>query len=58
MFSRVEKSVVRGPFRAFPWPVWFAGHRRAHQVFPRLTRFEHAPAPAKLPGIFAAALRG
>ncbi len=58
MFSRVGKSVLRGPFRAFPRPVWFIGHRRAHQVFPRLTRFEHAPSAAKLPGIFAAALRG
>jgi hypothetical protein len=58
MFSRVEKAVVRGPFRAFPKPVWFVGHRRAHEVFPRLTSFEAAPSPLKLPGIFAAALRG
>ncbi|HEX5757721.1 MAG TPA: aldehyde dehydrogenase family protein [Thermoanaerobaculia bacterium] len=58
MFSRVEKSVVRGPFRAFPKPPWLLSHRRQHELFPRLTRFEAAPSPLQLPGIFAAALRG
>ncbi len=58
MFSRAEKAVLRGPFRAFPKPVWFVGHRRAHELFPRLTRLEAAPSPLKLPGILAAALRG
>jgi hypothetical protein len=58
MFSRVEKTVVRGPFRGFPKPPWLVTHRRQHQLFPRLTRFEAHPSPLKLPGIFAAALRG
>jgi acyl-CoA reductase-like NAD-dependent aldehyde dehydrogenase len=58
MFSRVEKSVVRAPFRVFPKPVWFATHRQAHKLTPKLSRFEAAPSPAKLPGIFALALKG
>jgi acyl-CoA reductase-like NAD-dependent aldehyde dehydrogenase len=58
MFSRVEKSVVRAPFRVFPKPVWFATHRTAHKLTPKLCRFEAAPSLAKLPGIFSLALRG
>ncbi|HTQ79899.1 MAG TPA: aldehyde dehydrogenase family protein [Thermoanaerobaculia bacterium] len=58
MFSRVEKSVVRAPFRVLPKPVWFVTHRTAHKLTPKLSRFEAAPSPAKLPGIFALALRG
>ncbi len=58
MFSRVEKSVVRAPFRVFPKPVWFATHRTAHKLTPKLSRFEAAPSLAKLPGIFRLALRG
>ncbi|HVT57101.1 MAG TPA: aldehyde dehydrogenase family protein [Thermoanaerobaculia bacterium] len=58
MFSRVEKSVVRAPFRVFPKPVWFLTHRTAHRLTPRLVRFEAAPSPAKLPAIFSLALRG
>jgi len=58
MLSRLQKSVVRAPFRVFPKPVWFATHKTAGKLTPKLTRFEAAPSPAKLPGIFAEALRG
>jgi len=58
MFSRVQKSVVRAPFHAHPKPAWFANHRTASRLTPRLVRFEAAPSPAKLPGIFSLALRG
>jgi len=58
MFSRVQKSVVRAPFRARPKPAWFADHRTAGRLTPRLVRFEADPSPAKLPGIFSLALRG
>jgi acyl-CoA reductase-like NAD-dependent aldehyde dehydrogenase len=58
MFSRVQKSVVRAPFRVLPKPVWFATHKTAGRLTPKLTRFEANPSPAKLPGIFALALRG
>jgi hypothetical protein len=58
MFSEVEKGVVRAPFRAKPKPAWFVLHRTSHQLLRKLTFFEAAPAPWKLPGIFALALQG
>jgi acyl-CoA reductase-like NAD-dependent aldehyde dehydrogenase len=58
MFSRVEKGVVRAPFRVFPKPAWFATHRAAGSLVPRLVQFEASPSIAKLPGIFSFALRG
>ena len=58
MFSRVQKSVVRSPFRAFPKPPWFVSHQTAHDLAAALTRFEADPSPLKLPEIFWLALRG
>jgi hypothetical protein len=58
MFSRVEKTVIRAPFRLRPRPVWFSTHRTAHLLTPKLVRFEAAPSMAKLPGILALAMRG
>jgi hypothetical protein len=57
MFSRPQKTVLRGPFRSTPTPPWFVTRRRAALgVFPRLTALELAPSPAKMPGILRAAL--
>jgi hypothetical protein len=58
MFDRIQKGVVRAPFRTSPKPVWFATHKTAHRLVPKLNRFEAAPSVAKLPGIFSLALRG
>ncbi|HET9766390.1 MAG TPA: aldehyde dehydrogenase family protein [Thermoanaerobaculia bacterium] len=58
MFSDVEKGVVRAPFRARPKPPWFVLHRASHELLRKLTYFEAAPAPWKLPAIFALALQG
>ncbi len=58
MFSRVEKTVIRGPFRARPKPIWFASHRTARRLARRLVRFEASPSILKLPRIVALALRG
>ncbi len=58
MFERVEKTVVRSPFRAFPKPMWFIGHRTAHRVVPHLIRFEADRNPAHLVPVAALALRG
>jgi acyl-CoA reductase-like NAD-dependent aldehyde dehydrogenase len=58
MFSRPQKTVVRAPFTVWPKPVWFATHRTAHKITPKLVRFEADPSAAKLPGIFSLALRG
>jgi hypothetical protein len=58
MFSRPQKTVVRAPFKVRPKPVWFATHRTAHRITPKLVAFEADPSFAKLPGIFSLALRG
>ena len=48
MFEKPEKTVLRGPFRPFPKPVWFASHKRKHQLGPALFRFETKPAWGRL----------
>lgn len=58
MFDRVQKSVVRAPFRVWPKPVWFATHKTAHRLTPKLSDFEAAPSMAKLAGILPLAMRG
>ena len=70
LFDRPQKSVVRAPFYPFPRgmahgqaailpkPPWFVTNKRAHEVTRKLTFFEAAPSPLKLPGIFVSALRG
>ena len=58
LLTNTEKTVLRAPFRTMPKPPWYVTHRRCHEVFGQLTRFEAAPSPAKLPGIFWAAMRG
>jgi aldehyde dehydrogenase (NAD(P)+) len=70
LFDRPQKSVVRAPFYPFPRgvahgqaailpkPPWFITNKRAHEVTRKLTFFEAAPSPLKLPGIFVSALRG
>jgi acyl-CoA reductase-like NAD-dependent aldehyde dehydrogenase len=58
MFGRVEKTVVRSPFRAFPKPIWFIDHRTADRIVRELVRFEVDRSPARLLPIGALALRG
>ncbi len=58
MFSRIEKTVFSAPFRVLPKPVWFLTHKTANRLTSKLGAFEAAPSVAKLPGIFALALRG
>jgi aldehyde dehydrogenase family protein len=58
MFDRPQKTVVRAPFRAWPKPVWFATHKTAHRLTPKLSAFEAAPSMAKLAGILPLAMRG
>ncbi len=58
MFSKVEKTVVRAPFRPFPKPPWFVSHRTSHKLAEKLVRFEASPSALRLPGIFATALQG
>jgi hypothetical protein len=58
LFSRVQKAVVRAPFRVWPKPVWFTSHRTAEPLTRRLIAFEAAPSPLRLPAIVSLALRG
>ncbi|MEM6454465.1 MAG: aldehyde dehydrogenase family protein [Acidobacteriota bacterium] len=57
MFDDVEKTVVHLPFVMRPKPPWFPSHRTSLGLAKRLTAFEAAPSPAKLPGILWQALR-
>jgi hypothetical protein len=58
LYSRTQKGVVRGPWGFLGKPPWFPDHARAHQLWPRLVRFEAKHSVLKLPGIFSAFLRG
>ncbi len=58
LFDKPERSVIYGPFRVFPKPVWFVTHKRGHEVGARLTRLEANPSLGQVPGIVLAALRG
>jgi len=58
MFGKIQKTVVRSPFRAWPKPIWFSSHRTAHRLVPHLIRFEAGRSPRHLVPLFALALRG
>ncbi len=70
MFDRPERTIVTAPFRPFPRnvlsggltmlprPPWFVTNTRQHVVARLLTSFQFKPSFAKLPRIFANALRG
>ncbi len=58
MFERVQKSVVRSWFRAWPHPMWFTDHTTSHLLVPHLIRYEVDRNPARLAPIFWHALRG
>jgi aldehyde dehydrogenase (NAD(P)+) len=54
----IEKCVIRGPLVVKPKPPWFAGHRKAHEIGPRMVKMEAAPSVWKMPGIIIKALQG
>jgi aldehyde dehydrogenase (NAD(P)+) len=58
MFERSERTVVEAPFRVFPKPAWFVGHKKAGVIGRLLTAFVHRPSVAKLPRILWNALSG
>ena len=58
MFDRAEKTVVRSPFRAWPRPLWFMGHRTAHRLVPHLIRYEATGSLLELLPVAWHALRG
>jgi acyl-CoA reductase-like NAD-dependent aldehyde dehydrogenase len=58
MFSRVQKTVFRTPFRMWPTPPWYVTCRTAHLTGRRLTRFEAAPSLWRFLAVLGAAVRG
>ncbi len=58
MLEHVEKTVVRSPFRAWPKPIWFIGHRHAHRLVPHLVRHEATGSLLELLPVAYHALRG
>jgi len=58
MFDRPQKSVVYGPFRAWPTPPWFVTNKKAHKVLPKCVRLEANPSLTKTMGVAFAAMGG
>lgn len=58
MFDKPLKSVVRGPFKPWPKPAWFATNKKGITIGKRLVDFQAEPSPTKLPGIFMNAMLG
>jgi aldehyde dehydrogenase (NAD(P)+) len=62
MIDDVEKCVARAPVMlrpvVDPKPLWFPGHRTAHQVGRRLVALERDGSWLRLPAVAAAAMRG
>jgi hypothetical protein len=58
LFDYPQKSIVRGPFRLWPTPVWFADHRNLTRLGRLATRFESAPSWLRLPGVAIAGMKG
>jgi hypothetical protein len=56
MFDEPEKTIIRGPFRTWPAPPWFASSRNSHQVFRRLVKMEADPSLRTFLGVLSAAV--
>jgi acyl-CoA reductase-like NAD-dependent aldehyde dehydrogenase len=54
LFDHPQKSIVRAPFRMWPKPVWFAGHRTLDRVGRHLTDFEARRSPKSLAAVLLA----
>ena len=58
MFDRVQKTVIRGPFRISPKPPWFVTNKVTHKLGPRLVALESSPSIGRLIRVAMQALRG
>lgn len=58
LFDHPEKSIVRGPFRMKPTPLWFADHKTQAATAKALLAMEANPGYARLPRLIANAVRG
>ena len=57
MIPRVQKTVIRGPFRQWPSPLVFPSHRTLAEMGRRLVDFEASPSLWRLPGLVVTAAR-
>jgi hypothetical protein len=57
MLRDPEKSVVHAPFRYWPRPVWFAGHKNSEPMQRALAYLWANPSPVTLTRVIAAAVR-
>lgn len=57
MFARTQKSVVRGPFVAWPKPAWFVTHRRSALAIRRIFDVQCTLSWARVPAAVWAAMR-
>ena len=57
-FHPFPRSVRRGENTLFPKPPWFLTNQTSESTARKLTEFAAAPSAAKLPALFASALRG
>jgi acyl-CoA reductase-like NAD-dependent aldehyde dehydrogenase len=58
LFDHPEKSVVQGPFRIWPTPPWFVGHKNLRELGKRLVDFETAPSWKALARVAFAGMKG
>ena len=58
LFDKPEKSVIRGPFRVFPKPAWFATNKQTHKIAEALLDFELNPSVKSLAKVLWPAVRG
>jgi len=58
MFDHPQKSIVRGPFRLWPTPVWFADHANLADLGRRAAFFEANPTWLGLPAVAWAGMKG
>ena len=57
MFARPQKSVVRGPFVAWPTPAWFVTHRRSGRAIAEIFEVQCTLSWARVPAALWAAIR-
>jgi acyl-CoA reductase-like NAD-dependent aldehyde dehydrogenase len=58
LFDKPERTVIYGPFRVWPKPVWFITNHESHNLMPKLVDLEGKPGLFKLLGVIPAAWRG
>ena len=58
LFDHPQKSIVRGPFRLWPTPVWFADHANLADLGRRAAHFEASPSWLGLPAVALSGMKG